>query len=1053
MTFNFTAFMKKNLIVALLFSSFTAFSQNNCGNVDFESGSTAGWTCKSGSYGIPSPGDCNVNMLNTLNLTAGACINAGDNISVDWGAATQNRHCIVSQKNLTDPNASAANPVSCVAPANLFPNNTNNVSFRLGNDQAGGQNGLAMAEGIRFSFTVDKNNAGLTYMYAAFLKESNPIHLSAEAPRFTIKVTQTVNGKEEPIDCGFYNVDASAGGGAQNFFTGKSDGQGVWKYTKWTKVALDLTSYIGKVVNIEFNTADCYPLGGTVNNQCMWSTGTHSAYAYIDLYCTPLEIISPDVCANMATVKICGPDGYSSYEWDPSGPGLQPPFNEKCVTINNPKAGDKYTVTLKSVAGGCPTKTTITLKGADFTVANATTCPGKPVQLTVKPTNGTLADYDWKWEPATNLSCTNCPEPTFTPGTDMTYTVTMVDKDIKNCNQIKVMNVKVGSGFSVTATGASICPGDSATLTASGADTYTWEPGGLTGASVVVKPTQTTTYTVTGTSSSSSCPGNATTTATVEMKPGTALDAGPDQAICFGETATLGGKLTGAPAAITWTGGTGTFNPDNKTLTAQYTPSPAEMAAGTVTLTLTAPATGTICPVIDSKTTITINPVAVVDAGPDQKICLDGSVTLAGVASGGAVSGIWSGGTGVYSPNASTANAVYTPSKSEQALGKVTLKFTTNDPPGPCPAVEDEVTIYMDQKPIAIAGDPVSICDGKTIKLNGKILGAATSGTWSGGQGVFNKSNTDLTGTYTPTPQEVAAGKVKLYLTTNAAGLCPISVDSVTHFIYPNPIVKFGVDIPKACPDHCVSFFDSTTAGNTKIVKWLWDFGKYGTSTEKNPKLCFPDPGKYDVTLTATSDKDCQTTLKKDYYIETFAEPKAMFTADPWQASLYDPAFKFFDQSTSDVPINTWIWNLGDGTIVSPKNQKPVHKYEIGVYGKYYVSLFVRNDNGCVDSITRPVEVLPEFTFYIPNAFTPNRNDGINDTFFGKGVGIVEYHIWIFDRWGNMIFNTTDINEGWDGRANNGAEIAQQDVYVWKVKLKDIFGKYHDYIGTVTLAR
>ena len=186
-------------------------------------------------------------------------------------------------------------------------------------------------------------------------------------------------------------------------------------------------------------------------------------------------------------------------------------------------------------------------------------------------------------------------------------------------------------------------------------------------------------------------------------------------------------------------------------------------------------------------------------------------------------------------------------------------------------------------------------------------------------------------------------------------------------------------------------------------------------------------------------------------YIETYAKPHADFYANPFTVSQYDPTIRFYDQSSADV--RSWTWNLGDGKIISPKTQNPIHTYEVGISGKYLVKLFVVNDHGCVDSTYRTVEVLPEFTFYIPNAFTPTRADGINDTFFGKGVGIIDYHIWIFDRWGNMVFNTTDINMGWDGRANNGEFIAQQDVFVWKVKLKDVFGKYHDYMGTVTLVK
>lgn len=1229
--------MKRKLFLLFSICTLTGFAQtSNCGNVGFEDGTTNGWVCKLGSYGYASPADCNIDMSTSMNVAAGNCISSPVNTPVNSGGLNQNRQTLISNKNLMDPNTGTGPAISCVAPANLFPNNVNNYSFRIGNAGALGENGLAMAEAMRFTFTVTKDNAGLTYMYSAFLCEFNPIHLPAEAPRFTIKVTQNVNGKDEQIDCGFYQVDASSGGGTKNFETGSSPSlNSVWKYTKWTKVGLDLSMYIGKVISVEFTTADCYPKGNgssTTNGvvKCMWETGSHSAYAYIDLYCAPIEIISPTICANAPSVELCAPAGYATYSWPANQPGIQPPLDKQCVTVKNPKAGDVYTVDMTSLAtGGCKANAKLTLKGADFTVNNASTCPGTPIKLSVKPSTGALGDYDWKWEPSTNLSCSNCAEPTFTPGSTTTYTVTMVDKDVANCNQVKIMTVDVGAGFTITTAGKTICEGEDATLTASGADSYTWQPGALTGATITVKPTTTTTYTVTGKSNTSACGGDAIATAlvtvntkpiiavndqticlgesaklngsvtggvtggrwiggngtftpnrttmnasykptaaeeaagtisltlesdepkapcvkdskqmTITIVPAVTSDAGPDQTICegqtvtlsgvfggaatggswgggtgtyapsntdpkavytpsaadiaagkvtlkftvtngsnatcpggmdnmdiiidkmptvsagadqticFGESATLGGSVGGSATGGTWTGGAGVFTPNNTTLTAKYTPSAAEMAAGTVTLTLTTTGDGK-CPAKDSKTTITINPVATVEAGPDQKICVGGSVTLAGVVGGGAVSGSWSGGTGIYAPNSSTSNATYTPSKAEETAGKVILKFTTNDPPGPCPAVDDIMTINIDQKPVAIAGESRSVCAGQVIQLSGKVTGAATAGTWSGGKGTYTKNNTDLTGTYTPTPQEIAAGKVTLILTTNTTGLCPAHVDSVTHFINPNPIVKFAVDTPKACPPHCVSFFDSTTAGSTNIVQWDWDFGKYGKSTVKNPKgICFSDPGKYDVSLTATSNKGCVTTLKKDYYIETYPKPLAAFTANPYSVSLYDPTINFYNQSSTDVV--SWTWNLGDGKIVSPKTQNPVHKYEVGVSGKYLVKLFVVNDHGCVDSTYRTVEVLPEFTFFIPNAFTPTRDDGINDTFFGKGVGIVEYHIWIFDRWGNLIFNTKDINTGWDGRANEGQDIAQQDVYVWKVKLKDVFGKYHDYIGTVTLVK
>ena len=1126
---------KRLSLICFLVFSITAFAQN-CNNIGFEDGST-NWTCKSGSYGL-SPGPC----VPKVNLDKTGCINGGDNSNVSPIIKSDNRHTIMSDVTLMDPNTGTNTPVPCVAPGNLFPSGVNTKSFRIGNAIAGGYNpsvttSASMAESVSFTFVVDETNAGLTYMYAVFLNEATTsLHSSQESPRFIVKIT-TSGGAT--IDCGLYNVDASVNGGSGDFLIGGNGPNfGQWKYRNWTKVALDLTSYIGSTITIEFITADCLPKGNSSPSSCTYNPGGHSAYAYIDLYCAPLKIISPSVCANQPTVEICAPDGYASYEWDPSGPGIQTALNQKCVTIQNPKAGDTYTVSMQSVAGLCPTNTTITLKGSDFNIATVATCPDKSIKLSPIAVTGQLSDYDWKWEPQQNLDNYNIAEPTFTPGTTTTYTVTMIDRDQTNCNRVKTVTVNVGAGYTVTAEGTTICEGDEAVLNASGAETYTWEPGTLTGSSIKVKPTATTTYTVTGKSSTSPCPGDPTTTATVVVNkktvvtttnqticagetakltgtitggsttghwtggngtfapgrnvinteytptaaeetagsvvltlesdaainstcpvekvkmtltidPKPSVSAGADQTICFGEVAKLMGTMSNSTTG-TWSGGNGTYTPNNTTLTATYKPTMDEMLAGTVTLTLTTSSNGK-CPPEESTTTIRINPVAVVDAGPDQKICANGTATLSGLFSGGATSGIWSGGSGIYSPNNSVGNASYAPSKAEQKAGKVVLTFTTNDPIGPCPAVYDTMTILIDQLPEAIAGDAQPICDGQQIKLNGSIKNA-TGGTWSGGEGTFIKDNTYLTGNYIPSATEILAGKVTLILTSDTNGLCPAAVDSATFIINPNPVVNFGVDIPKACPDHCVNFKDSSTVGgNTQITKWNWNFTIDSSKIQNPINICFVNPGFYDVSLTVISDAGCKSSLTKKEYIETYPKPIASFTANPTQTSIYDPTFNFYDHSSSDV--ESWKWNLGDGKIISPALQNPVHKYQVGVSGTYRVDLFVVNNYGCVDSTFRYVEVLPEFTFFIPNAFTPFRNDGVNDTFFGKGVGIASYHIWIFDRWGNLIFNTTDIDEGWDGRANNGADISQQDVFVWKVKLTDIFGRKHDYIGTVTLVR
>ncbi len=99
------------------------------------------------------------------------------------------------------------------------------------------------------------------------------------------------------------------------------------------------------------------------------------------------------------------------------------------------------------------------------------------------------------------------------------------------------------------------------------------------------------------------------------------------------------------------------------------------------------------------------------------------------------------------------------------------------------------------------------------------------------------------------------------------------------------------------------------------------------------------------------------------------------------------------------------------------------------------------------------LEIKPAFTFYIPNAFSPNE-DGINDHFKGDGIGINEYKMWVFDRWGNMIFYSEKLDHAWDGTFQGKSDkVVMQDVYVWKVELKDVFSKKHDYHGTVSVVK
>ncbi|NVO02491.1 MAG: gliding motility-associated C-terminal domain-containing protein, partial [Bacteroidetes bacterium] len=162
-------------------------------------------------------------------------------------------------------------------------------------------------------------------------------------------------------------------------------------------------------------------------------------------------------------------------------------------------------------------------------------------------------------------------------------------------------------------------------------------------------------------------------------------------------------------------------------------------------------------------------------------------------------------------------------------------------------------------------------------------------------------------------------------------------------------------------------------------------------------------------------------------------------------STLLEPVLNFIDESAG---ASQWIWNFGDGHGSSV--QSPHH--EFADTGSYFVTQYVYNVYGCMDTASQIVHILPEYSFYVPNTFTPDGN-GTNDHFFPKGTQFsnTDNIMYIFDRWGEMIFTTKDLNEGWDG-TYKGAKV-QVGVYVWRIITTDWEGNKRNYMGHVNVIR
>jgi gliding motility-associated-like protein len=186
-------------------------------------------------------------------------------------------------------------------------------------------------------------------------------------------------------------------------------------------------------------------------------------------------------------------------------------------------------------------------------------------------------------------------------------------------------------------------------------------------------------------------------------------------------------------------------------------------------------------------------------------------------------------------------------------------------------------------------------------------------------------------------------------------------------------------------------------------------------------------------------------------YVIVYPKPVADFITMPSSATEFDPYFEFYNYSLLGV---TYLWNFDDSLSNANTATTTNSSHYYLSTGYYNPQLIAVTDRGCRDTISKSVYIEPQFTVFVPNAFTPNR-DKKNDVFIPVGIGMdaERYLFQIFDRWGNLVFQTTDPTEGWTGLTTNGVEYFAEDVYIWKLETYDLNGNKIDRKGRLTLVR
>lgn len=509
--------------------------------------------------------------------------------------------------------------------------------------------------------------------------------------------------------------------------------------------------------------------------------------------------------------------------------------------------------------------------------------------------------------------------------------------------------------------------------------TYEWDFGDGSPISTALDPSHTYiaagTYDVTLTVDFNGCVSISTQTVTIFPNP--IINAGLDVSVCQGNSITL--SASGGLNYV-WNDPIVINNvPFIPTANGSYTVTGTDIngceATDQVNLTLTS---------------------IVINGGPDVTICENETVTLSG-----------SGGN-AYIWNLGVVNTVpFSP------INTQTYTVTGTDANG-CSGT-DQVLITVQAAPNVNAGPDQTICVGTSITLAGT---GAINYLWD--NGVTNGVS------FTPATTQT-------YSVTGTDALGCTNIDQTTITVEIPVAVNFTAPIVSGCAPITVNF------NNNSIVpagaNCIWNFGDGTTSTQcASAQHLYDTPGCYDVSLTITTATGCVWSTSITDYICVYAIPVANFSPNPDNISSGDVISQMVNSSTN---ASEYIWNFGDGT--TSTEVEPIHSFLVDDnIDSYEVQLIANSGEGCSDTISRIIKVLPLLVYYVPNTFTPDGNE-LNQTFqpiFTAGFDPLDFSMTIYNRWGETIFETLNDKIGWDG--TYGGKIVQSGVYTWKIEFKTL---------------
>jgi gliding motility-associated-like protein len=307
---------------------------------------------------------------------------------------------------------------------------------------------------------------------------------------------------------------------------------------------------------------------------------------------------------------------------------------------------------------------------------------------------------------------------------------------------------------------------------------------------------------------------------------------------------------------------------------------------------------------------------------------------------------------------------------------------------------------------------------------------------WNFGDGVIDSTN------FNPQHSFPAPGSYLISLTLKDTNYCnaPEVLDSLV-FISDNVKARFNTPSIGCAPYDAI--FENTSFGGQTFE---WSFGDGSNSNDVNPVHHYADTGTYVIRLVAIDSFTCNITDTFYFSLKVVPKPTANFSYLP-TVPQENTAIRFINNSLN---ATYYKWDFGDGDTLITRKKDTLLEYTYLRTGIYRVCLSAYNNQGCVDDTCMEVQTIIVPDVDVPNAFTPN-GDGINDFVRVRGFGIVKMNWQIYNRWGVKVFESSSVNNGWDGKYKGTLQPQEVYNYVLSVEFSD--GTKYQKKGDITLLR